>query len=728
MRSITGTSTHVAVALLALSLLSACRPAARQSAVDRLQPCPAREGLTDAYCGSLTVFENRQTRTGRTIDLRIVVLPAAARDARPDPVFFLAGGPGQGAAKMARPIREVFRRLQDTRDIVLVDQRGTGKSHPLECASDDESLRGINESDEQGFARLRRCLAGYDADPRLYTTTIAMDDLDDVRVFLGYESINLYGGSYGTRAALAYLRQHEAHVRAVVLDGVAPTDMRLPLFFGRDAQRSLDRLLADCAADGACAGKYPALGDRLSALFGRLERSPARVRLVHPRTGIAEEVTIEPRFVANILAGALYAPLTASLLPEIIARADAGDFQGMLALGMVGDGAEENMSVGMQLSVLCAEDYPRITPEQSAAESTGTVFARYLLASRMKACEFWPKGEVALAYYEPVASSVPALVLSGDLDPVTPPHRAGYGPWCHRHRVRRVARSPVHPVGHGRRARHLVPRHPASAAVLPHAGRPRPLGVRRHRGSAVIRVEGLRKRFGAVTAVDGVSFTAANGTVTGLLGPNGAGKTTTLRMLYALMTPDEGSIQVDDVDAVADPQGAQARLGVLPDTSGLYPRLTSREHIEYYGRLHGLPAEVLAARTRELLELLDMGAIADRRTGGFSHGERTKVALARALVHNPGNILLDEPTNGLDVMSTRAVRDIIRRLRAEGRSVLFSSHVMQEVSALCDTIVVIAHGRLVASGTPDQLREQTGQRDLEEAFVRLSGLDAEGTR
>jgi sodium transport system ATP-binding protein len=239
----------------------------------------------------------------------------------------------------------------------------------------------------------------------------------------------------------------------------------------------------------------------------------------------------------------------------------------------------------------------------------------------------------------------------------------------------------------------------------------------------MIRVENLHKRFGSVTAVDNVTFTADDGKVTGLLGPNGAGKTTTLRMLYALMRPDTGSIHVDEVDAVADPQKAQARLGVLPDVSGLYPRLTPREHIEYYGQLHGMSGTALRDRTAQLIDTLDMKAIADRRTQGFSHGERTKVALARAVVHDPRNILLDEPTNGLDVMSTRAVRDIIRRFRAEGRCVLFSSHVMQEVSALCDRIIVIARGHIVASGTPDELRHQTGHQNLEDAFVALVGLD-----
>jgi sodium transport system ATP-binding protein len=237
----------------------------------------------------------------------------------------------------------------------------------------------------------------------------------------------------------------------------------------------------------------------------------------------------------------------------------------------------------------------------------------------------------------------------------------------------------------------------------------------------MIQVEGLEKRFGPVTAVDGVSFTARDGAITGLLGPNGAGKTTTLRMLYAVMRPDAGKIRVDDVDAVRAPQDAQARLGVLPDGFGLYPRLTAREHIRYFGELHGISGAALARRSEELFQLLDMAEIADRRVAGFSHGERTKVALARALVHEPRNVLLDEPTNGLDVMSTRAVRSILRRLRDSGHCVLFSSHVMQEVSALCDNIIVITGGHVVAQGTADELRAQTGRHNLEDAFVALAG-------
>ena len=231
----------------------------------------------------------------------------------------------------------------------------------------------------------------------------------------------------------------------------------------------------------------------------------------------------------------------------------------------------------------------------------------------------------------------------------------------------------------------------------------------------------LKKYFGPVAAVNGVSFTAHDGQVTGLLGPNGAGKTTTLRMLYGVMRPDSGTIEVDHVDATKHPRDAQARLGVLPDIAGLYPRLTAREQVRYYGELHGIEGEALEERTTDLLKTLDLMHLAERRSAGYSHGERTKVAIARALVHEPQNIILDEPTNGLDVMSTRAVRGIIKRLKAQGRCVLFSSHVMQEVSALCDSIVVIAGGKVVAHGTPDELRAKAGYDSLEDAFVALAG-------
>ena len=239
----------------------------------------------------------------------------------------------------------------------------------------------------------------------------------------------------------------------------------------------------------------------------------------------------------------------------------------------------------------------------------------------------------------------------------------------------------------------------------------------------MIDIRNLSKSFGQVQAVRDVTFSAPDGAVTGLLGANGAGKTTTLRMLSGLMKPDAGSLTVDGIDVCAQPLAAQARMGMLPDARGIYPRLTPREHIHYFGQLHGLAGAQLVASTAALIEKLGLQEIADRRSEGFSQGERTKVALARALVHSPRNVILDEPTNGLDIMSTRATRELIRRLRGEGCCVVFSSHIMQEVSALCDRIVVIAHGAVVAAGTPHELREKTGCDSLEDVFVKLAGLE-----
>jgi sodium transport system ATP-binding protein len=239
----------------------------------------------------------------------------------------------------------------------------------------------------------------------------------------------------------------------------------------------------------------------------------------------------------------------------------------------------------------------------------------------------------------------------------------------------------------------------------------------------MIEVANLRKTFGEVVAVDDVSFTVPNGRITGLLGPNGAGKTTAIRVLCGLIRPDRGSARIDDIDLLADPMAAQARIGVLPDAHGLYPRLTAREHLRYFGRLRGIEPAALEQSIAGLIDLLDMRSIADRRVQGFSQGEQMKVAIGRALVHDPPNVLLDEPTTGLDVMSSRAMRGFIRRLKDEGKCVLFSSHIMQEVSALCERIVVIAHGRVVADGSPDELCRATGCSGLEEAFVSVIGTD-----
>jgi len=239
----------------------------------------------------------------------------------------------------------------------------------------------------------------------------------------------------------------------------------------------------------------------------------------------------------------------------------------------------------------------------------------------------------------------------------------------------------------------------------------------------MIAFDSIRKAFGDVVALDDVSFRAEDGKITGLLGPNGAGKTTALRILYTVLEQDAGAATVDGFDTRRERQEVQKRIGALPDAHGLYPRLTSRENIRYFGRLHGLSGAKLEANIDELVTLLSMEDIAERRTEGFSTGQRVKVAIARALVQRPTNVLLDEPTSGLDVPSTRAMREFIRRLRENGASVVFSSHIMQEVAALCDEIIVMAEGRVVASGTPNELLEQTGKSSLEDAFVAAVGSE-----
>jgi sodium transport system ATP-binding protein len=235
----------------------------------------------------------------------------------------------------------------------------------------------------------------------------------------------------------------------------------------------------------------------------------------------------------------------------------------------------------------------------------------------------------------------------------------------------------------------------------------------------VIEARHLHKRFGAVTAVDDVSLTAADGRITGLLGPNGAGKSTTLRMLYTVLKPDSGEALIDGISAGEQSLEARRHMGVLPHGAGVYPHLTARENVQYFGELHGLARPECEQRTAQMIELLEMTDFADRAAKGFSQGQRLKTALARALVHGPQNLLLDEPTNGLDVMAVRTLRALLLKLKAAGRCILFSSHVMQEVGAVCDDVVVIARGRVVADGTPEELRARAGTPDLEEAFVRF---------
>ena len=235
----------------------------------------------------------------------------------------------------------------------------------------------------------------------------------------------------------------------------------------------------------------------------------------------------------------------------------------------------------------------------------------------------------------------------------------------------------------------------------------------------MIHVQGLAKSFSDITAVKEVSFTAEDGMITGLLGPNGAGKSTTIRMIYGLLDPDQGMVQIDGASVAENPTEARKKIGALPDAYGLYPRLTARENIRYFAQLQGMKGKALEERLDELEQILDMSDISTRRVDGFSQGQRMKVSIARAIVHRPKHVILDEPTNGLDVMTTRAMRQLILRMKDDGCCVLFSSHIMQEVASLCDKIVIIANGQVVAEGNVQEIQDQAGEKDLEEAFVQL---------
>ncbi|MGE3958700.1 MAG: alpha/beta hydrolase [Vicinamibacterales bacterium] len=406
--------------VLTTALLAVACQQGAPGALDRLHPCAIAEGPPDAYCGTYRVFENRETQAGRTIDLKIVVAPALKRDPRPDPLFVFEGGPGGGAATLASQRIPMFRRYQVDRDVVLVDQRGTGGSNPLDCAADDED-ENLDDIDRYPVERFRACLDALQADAALYTTAIAMDDIDEVRRYLGYGQVNLWGGSYGTRAALVYLKRHEAAVRSVVLDGVAPPDMRIPLYMARDGQRALDRLIEDCAKDkGGCADAYPNLGATVDTLWTALGARP-RVTLPHPRTAKPITLTISQRMIASVVFQALYSPEITALLPQLLTDASTGDFRGLLALAFSTDLPKGAMSQGLFLSVVCAEDLPRISPEDIARETAGRFIGSAMFETQVKPCEFWPKGLVSSDFYEPVQSTVPVLLFSGENDPVTPP-------------------------------------------------------------------------------------------------------------------------------------------------------------------------------------------------------------------------------------------------------------------------------------------------------------------
>jgi pimeloyl-ACP methyl ester carboxylesterase len=372
-------------------------------------------------CGSHEVWENRASRQGRRIAIQVAVIPARRRGAEPDPLVVLAGGPGQGAIALAPQVATLFARLNDSRDIVLVDQRGTGGSHALDCDPAEGAGRQSVFEDSLPEKMVRDCLEALDADPRHYATPTAMADLDEVLGLMGYAKANLWGGSYGTRAALEFLRRYPDRVRTATLDGVAPATMKLPLSFVADGEAAFEKLVADCEAQMPCRKEFPTLRKDLSQLRARLARKPEPAAIADPVTGEQEMVRVTENILLSGLFRPLYAPELASLLPLGITRASQGDFNTLLAQNLeFANDVADNLSVGMHLSVVCSEDVPRITAEDLAQAARG-FFGRALVDDFLRACRHWPAAALPADYHDPVRSDAPVLILSGGIDPATPP-------------------------------------------------------------------------------------------------------------------------------------------------------------------------------------------------------------------------------------------------------------------------------------------------------------------
>ena len=358
------------------------------------RPC-FLDGLDEAVrCGVLEVPEDRlaQSPPGRTVAIHFAVVPARRRQARPDPLVLLAGGPGQGSLGYARLVAPFFREVRRSRDLLLIDLRGTGESGALVCAGQDQELASLARPSELGFDA-EHCLGGGATDPRLYTTLEQVRDLDAVREALGYREINLWGGSYGTRTALLYSREFPDRVRSLVLDGAVPLEQRFPLSVAADSQRALDRLLADCQAEAACHQAFPTLKDELEGLFSRLSERPERVSFRHPRTGQATELELGKEAFAQALRGVLYSPRESALLPWAIHRAAGGDFAPLLAMSLEVEASSlDTMALGLTATVLCSEDLPRLTEADIDASSQGSFLGRSMVDAWQGACRACPRG------------------------------------------------------------------------------------------------------------------------------------------------------------------------------------------------------------------------------------------------------------------------------------------------------------------------------------------------
>ncbi|GAB4184769.1 MAG: alpha/beta fold hydrolase [Wenzhouxiangellaceae bacterium] len=387
-----------------------------------LEPCELHttDGVrsVQAQCGRYQVAENPAQADGRTISLRVAKVPARAAEPQPDPLFIFAGGPGQAATEAYPLLGGVFHEINRDRDIILIDQRGTGGSNPLRCPMDMTDFTQPLDLDQLRID-VRKCLSEVDGDPRYYTTTIGMSDYDQVRAVLGYEQINLWGGSYGTRAAQVYLRQYPQRVRSLVLDSVAPPQLALGSEHGRQLERVLRLTIERCLDDQACHKAFPNLEQEFISLREELERNPRILDIPDPRTGETVRVLADRNSLAVALRFLSYGSPSQALMPLLVHQAAAGDVERLLAQGVIAvSGLIDQLARGMELSVSCAEDIPFMG---DVSAETNTLIGMTMIDAMRVSCEVWPRGEVPEDFHQPFPSDVPALLLAGEFDPVTPP-------------------------------------------------------------------------------------------------------------------------------------------------------------------------------------------------------------------------------------------------------------------------------------------------------------------
>jgi pimeloyl-ACP methyl ester carboxylesterase len=431
-------------ALLFLLDAGGCAKHRLADGLSKLKPCRLAGVDEELFCGKLMVFENRESRTGRTIDLNVVVLPALDQKTKTEPLFDLAGGPGASSTERAEFYAGPGKDYRRRHDVVCVDQRGTGQSNRLSIPRERTAQYYLSEMFPIDYVRQLRHALEQRADLTKYTTSIAMDDFDDVRAWLGYDRINLWGGSYGTQAALVYMRQHPEHVRSAILLAVAPTDLKMPLHHSESAARAMDLLLGECERDAACHAAFPQIRDDWKNALAQLEQQPARVEYSSDSKAAPTTVEIQRGVFAEKIRTWMYGRDNAARIPMIVHHAAGGDFAPFLQQA-IGPSIPDFVADGMYLSVTCAEDVPFINQDEAAKLNAGNPFGNYRVFQQTRACGMWPRGKIPTDFLEPVSSNVPVLIFSGNMDPVTPPK---YGEEVAKH-LRNSRHIIIAEAGHG---------------------------------------------------------------------------------------------------------------------------------------------------------------------------------------------------------------------------------------------------------------------------------------